>query len=173
MTDDSSSDGSSSVCTKQEYSPVHYHWYRKNDGLSILESVQRICANAGLGADDTSRMIGEVRARLWSLLRGQLVPKEHIKGPVATVTDISLYEVRASIEINEQSTFAMRFYHVEPVDMQRQPGATVILLHIHAKDLSDPATVNELQNKELQFARFRFHDGRTSSWGGAVLLPSP
>jgi hypothetical protein len=118
-------------------------------------------------------MVGEVRARLAALLNGQLVPKEHIKGPVASVTDIPIYEVRASIEINECDTFAIRLYHVEPAKLQRKPGATVVLLHIHAKDLSDPATVNALQNNELQSARSRFHSGRVDDWGGAALLPSP
>ncbi len=116
-------------------------------------------------------MVGEFRALLRSLQSGLLLPIEHIKGPMESVTDIIIFEIFTNTEVAGGATFAVRAYHVEPKSLRRKPGSTVVGLHVHAKDLSDTATVYALQDVELQVARDRHFEGVDSLWGGAELLP--
>lgn len=106
-----------------------------------------------------------------ALVRGQLVPVRHVKGPMETVTDVDVYEVRANVEVHGGRTFAVRLYHTEPRKLRRKPGSTIVGVHVHAKDLSTPSDVWDKQNVQLQVARKRVHGGRKTSWGGAALLP--
>ncbi|MDO9398384.1 MAG: hypothetical protein Q7T71_17705 [Herbiconiux sp.] len=165
-------DGSSSVCTKPECAPIHYHWYRFEARITLIDSVKYAVEAEGLTGEDVDRILGEVRARLLALVDGLLTPIVHIKGPMETVTDLWVYEIRAGIEIGEGTNFAVRVYHVEPSKLRSTHGTTVVGLHLHAKDLDGTSKeIRDLQDAELQVARDRYFKGQGSSWGGATILP--
>lgn len=164
-------DGSKSICTKPSYGPIHYHWYRKDQHRSLIATVRQIAVDEGLSERDVARVVGEFRALLLSLIGGKLKPIEHVKGPMASVTDLVIFEVFTNTEVHGGVRFAVRAYHVEPRPLRRPGGSTVVGLHVHAKDLSDEATINTLQNVELQIARKRYYHGKSSNWGDAALLP--
>lgn len=164
-------DGSRSICTKPEFGPIYYHWYRRDANRSLIATVRQITVDEGLSTEDAARVVGEFRALLKSLQAGLLLPIEHIKGPMETVTDLIIFEIFTNTEVHGGATFAVRAYHHEPKHLKRKPASTVVGLHVHAKDLSDPATIYALQDAELQVARDRYWDGISSSWGGAALLP--
>jgi hypothetical protein len=167
----SDNDGSKSLCTKHEFCPIHYHWYRDESNRSLLEEIRQLAVDAGLTSRDVSRVVGEARGRLRSLRQGLLKPVEHVKGPMETVTDIDIFEVRVNVEVAGARNFAVRVYHVEPRTLRRRPASTIVGLLVHAKDFSDPTKVRDEQDAELAAARQRFHDGRATNWGDAGLLP--
>lgn len=164
-------DGSRSICTKKDFCPIHYHWYRDDRDLSLLETVREIARDAGLASVDVDRVVGEARGRFRALRQGLLRPIAHIKGPVEEVTDIDIFEVRVNTEVGGGVEFALRVYHAEPRRLRRSPASTIVGLHVHAKDLSDPAKVRPLQDAEIREARRRYHEGRSGWWGDAGLLP--
>lgn len=138
--------------------------------MHLVHEVRSLATAEGVPDTDVSRLVGEFRARGRALVRGELTPIRHIKGPMRTVRDIDVYELRAGVEYGEGLQIQVRAYHVEPSSLARQPGSTVVGLHVHVKDLSDPATVDVKQDIELQIARDRFHTGRTTRWGGATVV---
>ncbi|CAQ03025.1 hypothetical protein CMS2954 [Clavibacter sepedonicus] len=135
-----------------------------------MTEIRELAAAEGLPSGDIDRLVGEFRARGRALVQGRLVPVRHVKGPMQSVTDLDVFELRAMVEYGESLEAHVRVYHVEPVRLRQPGGTTIVGLHVHLKNLSDPATVRAHQDSELQIARSRYHSGRTSSWGGASLV---
>ncbi|NQX22717.1 hypothetical protein [Curtobacterium sp. VKM Ac-2852] len=158
-------DGSASICTHDEFAPIQYHWY-SHSGETFAVAVRQLLAASGLTEDAQSHVFSEVGARMKMLRKGQLREVHHVKGPVDTVTDIDLFEVRVRGEVGEDdhSDVLVRIYHTEPTKLRSLGGSTVIGLHMHIKDVSDPAKVRERQDEEMQKARDRFFAGRPTSW---------
>jgi hypothetical protein len=168
--DESAHDGSTSICTSEKLAPIRYHWYARGTALTFAQALQELLAGAGIDDADQDRVLGEVAARMKRLVRGQLVPVHHVKGPMETVKGIDVFEVRSRVELGDDiSDVLVRAYHVEPNTFQRTGGSVVIGLHLHLKDVSDEAEVRAKQDDELQLARDYFFEGRASKWGVAVL----
>ncbi|WP_156463811.1 hypothetical protein [Curtobacterium sp. Leaf154] len=173
------SDGSASVCTKEDCAPIRHHWYASDGtqehrtvaGQNVAQALRQLLTEAGLEGEDRDRVMGEVSARMKRLVQGKLLPIHHVKGPMETVTGIDLFEVRTQVYRGEGiDEVLVRVYHVEPVDLTQVGGSTVVGLHMHLKDVSDPKQVRSRQDEELQHARKRYFEGRGGKWGGASLL---
>lgn len=158
-------DGSASICTHEEFAPIRYHWYPYS-GETFAVAVRQLLAASGLSKDAQSHVFSEVGARMKMLQKGQLREVHHVKGPIDTVTGLDLFEVRVRGEVGEDanSDVLVRIYHAEPMKMRSLGGSTVIGLHMHIKDVSDPAKVRERQDEEMQKARARFFAGHSTAW---------
>lgn len=163
-------DGSTSICTSEEHAPIKYHWYPRGRENTFAQALRQALSDAGIDGGDRDRVAGEVAARMKRLVRGQLLPVHHVKGPMESVTGIDVFEVRSRSELGDDvNDVLIRVYHTEPIDFQRIGGSLVVGLHLHVKDISDEGAVRLKQDSELQIARENFFEGRTSNWGGAAL----
>ncbi len=128
--------------------------------------MRQLLATSGLSAIAQSHVFSEIGARMKTLQKGQLRAVQEVKGPVDTVTGLDLFEVRVRGEVGEDadSDVLVRIYHAEPTKLRSLGGSTVIGLHMHIKDVSDPAKVRERQDEEMQKARERFFAGRSTFW---------
>ncbi|MDB6425944.1 hypothetical protein [Curtobacterium sp. 20TX0008] len=158
-------DGSASICTREEFAPITYHWY-PHSGETFAVAVRQLLAASDLSKDAQSHVFSEVGARMKLLRKGRLREVDHVKGPIDTVTGLDLFEVRVRGEVGEDddSDVLVRIYHAEPTKLRSLGGSTVIGLHMHIKDVSNPAKVRERQDEEMQKARQRFFKGRPTSW---------
>lgn len=165
MTDRRDLDGSSSICVNPAYAPITYHWFRRDPARRLVDEVST--AIDAMGVDDSARdrLIGDLSARLLRLETGRLVPRKHIKGPMESVTNIEIFEVRASAEVGEDETIELRVYHVEPRKLARKGGSVIVGLHVHGKNLNPAISINAAQDAELQIAVDRFFAGATTRWG--------
>ena len=158
--------GSASVCAREEFSPIRYHWYPLA-AESFAQALRVMLAGSGLTPADQSHVFSEVAARMKKLARAQLRPIHHVKGPMETVTGIDVFEVlvRGEVGEDEDHDVLVRVYHAEPTKLRQLGGSTIIGLHMHIKDVSEPAQVRPKQNEELQVARKRYFAGRPAQWG--------
>lgn len=163
--DDDATDGSTSICVDEQFAPIRYHWYPRH-GETFAEALREMLADSGLSEVAQSQVFVDVAGKMRGLVRGQLRPVLHVKGPVASVTGIDVFEVRVRSQIGDEdgADVLVRIYHAEPLKLQTTEGSTVIGLHMHIKDISDPAQVRARQNAELQQARSRYFEGRPSNW---------
>lgn len=159
-------DGSASICAREEFAPIRYHWYPLN-GETFAQALRAMLAASGLAPTDQSHVFSEVGARMKKLALAKLRPIHHVKGPMETVTGIDVFEVLVRGEVGEEADpdVLVRVYHAEPTKLRGVGGSTVIGLHMHVKDVSDPAQVRQRQDEELQKARKRYFDGRSTQWG--------
>ncbi|MCS6586975.1 hypothetical protein NYQ25_18560 [Curtobacterium flaccumfaciens pv. flaccumfaciens] len=159
-------DGSASICTHEEFAPIRYHWYPHN-GETFAQALRVMLAVSGLAPNDQSHVFSEVAARMKKLALGKLRPTHHVKGPMETVTGIDVFEVivRSEVGEDEDPDALVRVYHAEPTKLRERGGSTIVGLHMHVKDVTDPAQVRRKQDKELQEARRRYFDGQPSQWG--------
>lgn len=158
--------GSASVCAREEFAPITYHWYAR-DGETFAQALRAMLAGSGLAPDDQSHAFSEVAARMKKLARAELRPIHHVKGPMETVTGIDVFEVLVRAEVGEvdDPDVLVRVYHAEPTKLRELGGSTIIGLHMHVKDVTDEATVRLKQDGELQKARRRYFDGQSARWG--------
>ena len=120
---------------------------------------------------DRDRLIGDFTGRMLMLVRGDLRPRVHIKGPMQSVTHLEVFEVRAGVSFGEDSRAELRAYHVEPRQLTRTGGSIVVGLHVHEKDLSEGVDVGAAQDRQIDVAVARYFAGKDGWWGG-VSLPS-
>lgn len=114
--------------------------------LSLPETVMEEC-------------IGRIQA-LNALAAQRLVPRaDDDLQPI--VRDPDLWELRWNFGDN----IPVRQYHGEPPEL---PEA-LIKLHMHMKDTStgDTQTINQAQNTQILYAKFRYMGGRHARWGKA------
>lgn len=156
-------DGSTSICTQPRYALIDYHWYRHDPSRRLIDELHLIIHGLGLSQLERDALVGEFRSRMLALAQGRLTPVKHVKGPMGSVTNLEIFEVRFGIDRGD-GRLEMRIYHVEPRKLARPGGSTVIGVHLHHKRTSGVA-VNRAQNRELQAAAARFHTGRASNWG--------
>lgn len=165
MTDRRDLDGSSSICIDRQFSPISYHWFRTDADRRLIDEVNAAIDPLGLDQADRERLIGEFAARMGRLERGLLIPRKHIKGPMESATNLEVFEVRAGIEVRENEAAELRAYHVEPRQLARVGGSTIVGLHVHAKDVNPSININAAQDREIQKAVDRYFSGRSSWWG--------
>ncbi|GAA2540739.1 hypothetical protein GCM10009860_21920 [Microbacterium mitrae] len=166
-------DGSSSICTQPPFRPISYHWYggAASAYTAVWPAVRAVIDGISMPEIDRERLRGETRARLVALKNGTLTPVRHIKGPMHTVTDIDVYEVRSGTDYGEDLTAQVRIYHSEPTSLQRPPhGSTIVGLHVHEKAIEPGQDPNAAQDVALQIARDHYYEGRSTNWGGATVM---
>lgn len=158
-------DGSASICTHEEFAPIKYHWYPHN-GETFAQALRAMLAASDLAPSDQSHVFSEVAARMKKLTLAKLRPKHHVKGPMETVTGIDLFEVLVRTEVGEDEDpdALVRVYHAEPTKLRERGGSTIVGLHMHVKDVTDPAQVRRKQDEELQEARRRYFEGQRTQW---------
>lgn len=89
-----------------------------------------------------------------------------MKGPMESVTNLEIYEVRASAEVGENGdTVELRAYHIEPRKLASKGGSTIIGLHVHGKDVDPTIDINAAQDAHLQTAVDRYFAGVSTRWG--------
>lgn len=159
-------DGSASICAHAEFAPIRYHWYPHN-GETFAQALRAMLAASNLAPNDQSHVFSEVAARMKKLALAKLRPKHHVKGPMETVTGIDVFEVLVRSEVGEDTDpdALVRVYHAEPTKLRERGGSTVVGLHMHVKDVTDPAQVRRKQDVELQEARKRYFEGQRTRWG--------
>lgn len=165
-------DGSRSICTQEKYAQIHYHWWRIDPKRSLMEEVRDIVANIPMAQIDRDLLMAQVRTRMTDLVRGQLEPIKHIKGPMGSVKNLQVFELRCGIDLPGNKTVQIRIYHVEPKKFRIVGGSTVVGLHFHEKVVKTTSRATQrAQDREITKAAKRYHQGAESGWGGAGLLP--
>lgn len=102
--------------------------------------------------------IGDVMARLRAAARGELRDADNLE-------PVRLDPVLWEIKWRESSTRGHRMYHAEPG--ATGAGPAIVALRFHRKDTSsgDQATIDAMQEAEMEVASRRYVDGMKMKWG--------